>query len=251
MRRPFEAPFGFDTRVVAIWRGSENAESIGLTRLVRRVALIAAAVTIIAAAGAYREAGQSRESNEPLANEFAIADSAIQSEVSAMNFALKWKLIAGFLLVFIAGGMTGAFFGASHARHLFFESPRHGIIGERMRERLRAQLNLTPEQVAKISPIIDKTAAQLEQERRDTGKRVHELMIGAASRNRGPSLPKRSAPNCRKWKRAANAGTDADFIGANLPPRNHRSRSHVEGAILSLKCQTRLRSRAVIPGPEK
>lgn len=94
-----------------------------------------------------------------------------------MNFALKWKLIAGFLLVFIAGGMTGAFFGASHVRHLFFESPRHGIIGERMRERLRAQLNLTPEQVAQISPIIEKTAAQLEQERRDTGKRVHQLMI--------------------------------------------------------------------------
>ena len=96
-----------------------------------------------------------------------------------MNFALKWKLIAGFLLVFIAGGMTGAFFGASHARHLFFESPRHGIIGDRMRERLRAQLDLTPEQVAQISPIIEKTAAQLEQERGDTGKRVHELMMDA------------------------------------------------------------------------
>ena len=26
-----------------------------------------------------------------------------------MNRALKWKLIAGFLLVFAAGGMTGAF----------------------------------------------------------------------------------------------------------------------------------------------
>ena len=96
-----------------------------------------------------------------------------------MNFALKWKLIAGFLLVFIAGGMTGAFLGASHARHLFFESPRHGIIGDRMRERLRAQLDLTPEQVARISPIIEKTATQLEEERRDTGKRVHEIMTGA------------------------------------------------------------------------
>ena len=96
-----------------------------------------------------------------------------------MNRALQWKLIAGFLLVFIAGGMTGAFFGASHARHLFSESPRHGIIGERMRDRLRAQLNLTPEQVAQISPIIEKTSAQLEQERRDTGRRVHELITAA------------------------------------------------------------------------
>ena len=38
------------------------------------------AVAVVATAGAYREAGQSRESNEPLANEFAIADSAIQDE---------------------------------------------------------------------------------------------------------------------------------------------------------------------------
>lgn len=76
---PIEAPFGFDTRVVALWRGLENSESVGLARLVRRVALIATAVTVIAAAGAYYEAQQD-ESSEPFANEFAIADSAIQSE---------------------------------------------------------------------------------------------------------------------------------------------------------------------------
>lgn len=94
-----------------------------------------------------------------------------------MNRGLKWKLITGFLLVFVAGGMTGAFFGASHARHLFFESPP-GAMGERMRERLR-ELDLTPEQMAKISPIIDKTAAQLEQTRHETGRRVHELLMEA------------------------------------------------------------------------
>ena len=77
---PLEAPFGFDTRVVALWRAKEKAASLGLARLVRHVALIAVAVAVVATAGAYREAGQSRESSEPLANEFAIADSAIQDE---------------------------------------------------------------------------------------------------------------------------------------------------------------------------
>ena len=96
-----------------------------------------------------------------------------------MNRALQRKLIAGFLLVFIAGGMTGAFFGAAYARHLFFEFHQPGLMGIRMRERLRAELNLTPEQVSKISPIIDKTAAQLADIRRDTGHRVHEIMINA------------------------------------------------------------------------
>jgi Spy/CpxP family protein refolding chaperone len=95
-----------------------------------------------------------------------------------MNPALKWKLIIGFVLVFLAGGMTGAFFGASHARHLFFGPPSK-IMGERMRNRLRWQLHLTDEQVAKISPIIDKTAVQLQEIRRSTGQRVHETIAEA------------------------------------------------------------------------
>jgi hypothetical protein len=48
-----------------------------------------------------------------------------------------------------------------------------------MKERLRAELSLTPEQVAKVSPIVDKTAAQLKEIRRDTGQRVHEIMTEA------------------------------------------------------------------------
>jgi len=96
-----------------------------------------------------------------------------------MNRALKWKLIIGFVLVFVAGGMTGAFLGASHARHLFFAQPHRGMISQRMRDHYRAKLNLTPEQVAKISPIIDKAAAQLEEIRGTTGRRVHETIAEA------------------------------------------------------------------------
>ena len=96
-----------------------------------------------------------------------------------MSTALKWKLIVGFVLVFVAGGMAGAFFGAVHVRRSFFEGPPRGVISERMRERLRIELRLTPEQVEKIKPIADKTGAQLEQIRRDTGRRVHEAIIQA------------------------------------------------------------------------
>jgi len=96
-----------------------------------------------------------------------------------MNRALQWKLIGGFILVFIAGGITGAFFGGLYARHLFFEFHHPELIAARMKERLRTELNLTPEQVAKISPIVDKTAAQLKQIRRDTGRRVHQIMTEA------------------------------------------------------------------------
>ena len=96
-----------------------------------------------------------------------------------MNQALKWKLIAGFILVFVAGGISGAFLGGLYARHHFFAFHRPELIGARMKERLRTELNLTPEQVAKISPIIDKTADQLREIRRDTARRVHETIAEA------------------------------------------------------------------------
>ena len=96
-----------------------------------------------------------------------------------MNQTLKWKLIAGFILVFVAGGITGAAIGGMYARHHFFALHHPERIGARMKERLRAELNLTPEQLTKISPIIDKTAVQLREIRRETGHRVHQVMAGA------------------------------------------------------------------------
>lgn len=96
-----------------------------------------------------------------------------------MNGALRWKLIAGFVLVFVAGGIAGAALGGWYARHLFFEIHRPARVGDRMKERLRTELSLTPEQVAKVSPIVDKTAAQLQEIRRDTGRRVHGIIMEA------------------------------------------------------------------------
>jgi hypothetical protein len=73
-----EMPFGFDTRVVALSRRNGNG---GLVKLLRRVALAAAAVIVLASAGAYFESRNS-EGNDAFGNEFAIADSAIQDEMA-------------------------------------------------------------------------------------------------------------------------------------------------------------------------
>jgi hypothetical protein len=77
---PTEAPFGFDTRVVALWRAQPNDAALGITRFVRRVAVAAVAVIVLSAGAAYRELNQTSEKNELVANEFAIADSVIQDE---------------------------------------------------------------------------------------------------------------------------------------------------------------------------
>src|SRR5437764_4873561 len=104
-----------------------------------------------------------------------------------MNSALKWKLIAGFLLVFIAGGATGVFVSAATAHRFLFGPHRHGYAAQAMKNRLQWQLRLTDEQMAKISPIIEKTGAQLEEIRGETGRRVRET-IAEAHREIAPVL---------------------------------------------------------------
>jgi hypothetical protein len=77
---PIEAPFGFDTRVVALWRAGLLNGNHGLARFVQRVAAIAVVAIIVSAAAVLYEVKQARESSELDANEFVIADSAIESE---------------------------------------------------------------------------------------------------------------------------------------------------------------------------
>jgi len=77
---PPEMPFGFDTRIVALWRGQPDS-TLGLARLLRRVAIAALAVIIASAAAAYLESERERENGEPFRNEYAFADSAIQEEI--------------------------------------------------------------------------------------------------------------------------------------------------------------------------
>jgi hypothetical protein len=74
-------PFGFDTRVVALWRAA-TLKPNGVGLLVRRVALLSAAVIVVSTLATLREARQSREQYNTLTNEYAIADTAIQDEFS-------------------------------------------------------------------------------------------------------------------------------------------------------------------------
>jgi len=78
---PAEMPFGFDTRVVALWRAGLPNENNGLVRLLRRVAVLAVAVIAISSAAAVYELKQESSGDELFTNTYAIADSAIESEV--------------------------------------------------------------------------------------------------------------------------------------------------------------------------
>lgn len=79
-----EAPFGFATRVIAAWRAGHGPanDAAELTRFVRRIGAVALAVLALASAGAYRQFNENEQRITPQTNEYAIADSAIQTEFS-------------------------------------------------------------------------------------------------------------------------------------------------------------------------
>lgn len=79
-----EAPYGFETRVVLLWRAGQapRDDVADLTRFLRRTGVIAFAVLALASAAAYQQFSDNAERAIPQNNEYAIADSEIQTEFS-------------------------------------------------------------------------------------------------------------------------------------------------------------------------
>jgi hypothetical protein len=73
-------PFGFDTRIVAKWRELQRNDTSELVRFVRRIALVAVAITLFGGVATYRQISENEELGEPLTNDYAIADSAIERQ---------------------------------------------------------------------------------------------------------------------------------------------------------------------------
>ncbi len=90
-----------------------------------------------------------------------------------MNGSLRWKLVLAFALIFLAGGVCG-FFAAVHSRTLF-RRPPPGSIAAHMKEHLRRELRLTPQQVEQVSPIVERATAQLDEKRERTSREIREI----------------------------------------------------------------------------
>ncbi len=92
-----------------------------------------------------------------------------------MTRKLKWLVALGLVLVFLAGLATGLFAGARHARRVFVG--HHGeMMSERMRQHLKRRLDLTPEQIQQVDPILEQTAERLQAIRAETRERVAATM---------------------------------------------------------------------------
>ena len=95
-----------------------------------------------------------------------------------MTASWKAKLLGGFILAFLAGGATGAFLTMHQSRHWRTDFGRHShSLSERMRTRIKSQLDLTPEQLNKIKPILDRASRELQDIRAQTGAKVRQVMV--------------------------------------------------------------------------
>ncbi len=119
-----------------------------------------------------------------------------------MSATLRSKLLAGFVLVFMAGLVAGTLVGASQSRRHWMDFGHHESLAQRIRNRMQSRLNLTPEQVARTAPIFEKTARQLEAIRTDTSRRVRETFV---------AVDKELTPDLTPEQRAKLAALEAKY----------------------------------------
>ena len=91
-----------------------------------------------------------------------------------MTVSLRTKLIVAFVLVFFAGAAVG-FFAAFHVGQSMVMRHASGRLAEHMKQHLRMELKLTPQQLEQISPIVDRASSQLEAKREQTAQQVRAI----------------------------------------------------------------------------
>src|SRR5690349_13169333 len=79
-----EAPFGFDTRVIALWHAASGGTNsvADLTPFLRRIGAMAFVVFLLAGLGFYRQQNENEARTAPQSYEYLIADSEIQTQFS-------------------------------------------------------------------------------------------------------------------------------------------------------------------------
>ena len=89
-----------------------------------------------------------------------------------MTSVSKWKLGVYVLVIFLAGGGSGALIAWQMCRRMPVVPVPPAQIGARLRARFQSRLDLTPEQVQKIEPMIDQAMHRVETIRKETARHV-------------------------------------------------------------------------------
>jgi hypothetical protein len=87
----------------------------------------------------------------------------------------QWKTIGYAAAIFVAGGISGGALGVYETKSHLFAPDREQDIALHIRNRLQTKLGLSPDQVAKINPIIDSAASELRGIRMEAMQRVNKV----------------------------------------------------------------------------
>ena len=87
----------------------------------------------------------------------------------------QWKTIGYAAAIFVAGGISGGALGVYEAKSHLFSPPGEREMALHMRNRFQARLGLTPDQMAKINPIVETAAAELRSIRVETAQRLNKV----------------------------------------------------------------------------
>jgi hypothetical protein len=93
-----------------------------------------------------------------------------------MKTASTARLILYMLALFLAGGATGGMIATKLTKDRMYRAPTSSELKSRMRDKLMSRLQLTPEQLGTIDPLITETAAQLQGTCRDSFRRTGQIM---------------------------------------------------------------------------
>src|SRR5438309_665114 len=141
-----------------------------------------------------------------------------------MNRLTRWKVVVYLAAIFAAGGVSGWIVATQTVRQKAFSPPRTDEIAQSLRQRMRAKLNLTPEQQESVDQIIDRSSTDLQS--------IHRQSIGLirqALSNRNAQFAAVLTPEQQKQFERLEREREESWRGTNSWKAHGRWHEHGEG----------------------
>jgi len=93
-----------------------------------------------------------------------------------MKYLTKGKIVVYLAAIFVAGGVTGGVISWRESGEKKWKPPTAKGICDSFRNRLRSELGLTPQQLERLEPLLQKRVTSMEEIRARTVKDLEELI---------------------------------------------------------------------------
>jgi len=93
-----------------------------------------------------------------------------------MKYLTKGKIVVYLAAIFVAGGVTGGVISWRESGEKKWKPPTAKGICDSFRNRLRSELGLTPQQLERLEPLLQKRVTTMEEIRARTVKDLEELI---------------------------------------------------------------------------